>query len=338
MKKVLINVLKVALPLGIGVWLVYYFYNALEHEQREQLFAAFEQADMRWLALAIVIGWLAHVGRGWRWRYLLEPLGHKPGFWNCYHAVMIGYFMNMFIQRAGEASRAVSLYRTEKVPFEQGFGTVLAERVVDTAMLAGIGIITVLFQVDKIDIFKARIVDYRASQDPAQASGFPWLVVIVISIGITAIFGIYLVLTRPVLRARAMGLLRGFGEGLRAVLRTKKKGAFIVHTLLIWAAYLGMFKAGFYCLPTMVNVPFAGILAAFIAGAIGIVLVQGGIGLYPALVALTVGMYMPSSPGADLLRPDALALGWLLWLAQTLMIIVLGGLSLLLTALKKPAA
>jgi hypothetical protein len=28
-------------------------------------------------------------------------------------------------------------------------------------------------------------------------------------------------------------------------------------------------------------------------------------------------------------------MGWLLWLAQTLMIIVLGGLSLLLTALKR---
>ncbi|MBP7513440.1 MAG: flippase-like domain-containing protein [Flavobacteriales bacterium] len=338
MKKALVNFLKIAVPLGIGVWLVFKTYNDLSDAQKNELFAAFRLADMRWLILATIVGWLAHVSRGWRWRYLLSPLGHKPGFWNCYHAVMIGYFMNMFIQRAGEASRGVSLYRSEKVPFEQGFGTILAERVVDTAMLAFIGIITMLFQLDKIDLFKARIAQYREGQGPAEAGGFPWFTVILVVIGLVAVAGAYLVITRPALRARFMDLLRGFGQGLRAVLSTKQKGAFIGHTLFIWGSYLAMFKVGFYCLPTMVDVPFAGILAGFIMGAVGIVLVQGGIGVYPALVALTVGMYMAPSAGGELLRPDALAMGWLLWLAQTLMIIVLGGVSLLLTALQKPVA
>lgn len=335
MKSKLIDILKVAVPLGIGVWLVFYFYNALAPAQRDQLFTAFRQANLWWLLLASFVGWLAHASRAWRWRYLLEPLGYQPGFWNCYHAVMNGYFMNMFIQRAGEASRAVSLYRTDKVPFEKGFGTILAERVVDTAMLGLLGVITILFQLDKIDLFKARIAAYRATQDPAQASGFPWFTIILLALAAITLVGAYLIFTRPNLRARFMDLMRGFGEGLRAVLSTKRKGAFLAHTLFIWVAYLGMFKLGFYCLPTLGDVPFAGILAGFIAGAIGIVLVQGGIGVYPALVALTVGMYLPASAGGELLRPDALAMGWLLWLAQTLMIIVLGGLSLLLTALKR---
>ncbi len=335
MKKALLNALKVIAPLGIGVWLVFSTYNDLSAAQKAELFAAFRQADARWLILATIVGWLAHVSRGWRWRYLLSPLGHRPGFWNCYHAVMIGYFINMFIQRAGEASRAVSIYRTEKVPFEQGFGTVLAERVVDTAMLAVIAVVTVLFQVDKIELFKSRIADYRSSQQVAQAGGFPWFTVILVIIAIAVVVGTYLIFTRPALRARAMDLLRGFGAGLRAVVNTKQKGAFIAHTLFIWAAYIGMFKVGFYCLPTLEVVPFAGILAGFIAGAVGIVLVQGGIGVYPALVALTVGMYMPSSLGGELVRPDALAMGWLLWLAQTLMVIVLGGVSLLLTSFRK---
>lgn len=335
MKSKLIDILKVAVPLGIGVWLMFYFYNALAPAQRDQLFIAFKQANLWWLLLASFVGWLAHASRAWRWRYLLKPLGYEPGFWNCYHAVMNGYFMNMFIQRAGEASRAVSLYRTDKVPFEKGFGTILAERVVDTAMLALIGVITVLFQVDKIDLFKSRIAAYRATQDPAQASGFPWFTIILVAVGAVALVGAYLIFTRQALRARFMDLMRGFGEGLRAVLSTKQKGSFLAHTLFIWAAYLGMFKVGFYGLPTLADVPFAGILAGFIAGAIGIVLVQGGLGVYPALVALTVGMYLPASMSGELLRPDALAMGWLLWLAQTLMIIVLGGLSLLLTALKR---
>lgn len=338
MKKAVGNILKLGIPLGIGVWLIYKQYHDLGPAQRDELFSALRDADLRWVVLSLVVGLGSHMSRGWRWRYLLEPLGHRPGFWNCYHAVMIGYFMNMFIQRAGEASRAVSLYRSEKVPFEQGFGTVLAERVVDTAMLAGIGVITVLFQLDKLELFQARIAQYRDAQGPAEEGGFPWFTVILVAIGLAVIVGIYLVFTRPALRARFMDLLRGFGEGLRAVLSTKQKGAFILHTVLIWGAYLAMFKIGFYCLPSMVDVPFAGILAGFIMGAVGIVLVQGGIGVYPALVALTVGMYMTPTTGGELLRPDALAMGWLLWLAQTLMIIVLGGVSLLLTALQKPVA
>ena len=71
-------------------------------------------------------------------------------------------------------------------------------------------------------------------------------------------------------------------------------------------------------------------MAGFVAGAIGIVLVQGGIGVYPAFVALIVSIYMPAPEGGGLLRPEALAMGWLIWVAQTVMTIVLGGLSLLL--------
>lgn len=339
MKKALAEILKVAVPLGIGVWLIFSTYGQLAPAQQDELFQAFGQAHVGWLALATVVGWLAHASRGWRWRYLLQPLGHRPGFWNCYHAVMIGYFMNLFIPRAGEASRAVSLNRTAKVPFEQGFGTILAERVVDTAILAGFGLAAVLLQFDKLSLFQARIEAYRATQAATDAGdGFPWAMVLLSILGIAAVAGTYLVLTRPAVRARAMAILRGFGEGLQAVLRTKHKGAFLAHTVFIWAAYFAMFAFGFRCLPGMEQVPLAGILAGFIAGAIGIVLVQGGIGVYPAFVALIVGVYMAPPEGGGLLRPDALAMGWILWAVQTLMLIVLGGLSLLLTARRKAAA
>ena len=73
------------------------------------------------------------------------------------------------------------------------------------------------------------------------------------------------------------------------------------------------------------------------AGAVGIVLVQGGIGVYPAFVALIVSIYMATPAGGGYIRPEALAMGWLLWAAQTLMLIMLGGVSLLLVAIKRTA-
>jgi uncharacterized membrane protein YbhN (UPF0104 family) len=253
MRKAVIGALKVLVPLGLGIWLVLYFYRQLDAEQRSQLFMAFRQAEWGGLLLSVALGVLSHMSRAWRWRYLLSPLGHNVGFWNAFNAVMSGYFMNMLIQRAGEVSRAVLLDRAEKVPFEKGFGTILGERAVDMMMLLGIAGLTVLLQLDKFDLFQARIAAFRAEQGdlPETSTGWPW-----------------------------------------------------------W------------------------LTAGFIAGSIGIVLVQGGVGVYPAFVALMVGIYMDVPEGGGLIRPDALAMGWLLWVAQTLMFIVLGGLSLLLISRK----
>lgn len=339
MKKALGSVLKVAVPLGIGVWVIYRQYTGLAPAERDELFSALRAADLRWVALTLMLGLLSHMSRGWRWRYILEPLGYKPGFWNCYHAVMIGYFMNLFLPRAGEASRAASLYRTERVPFEQGFGTILAERAVDVLMLLAIAALTLAMQLDKLGLFRARIAAFRAGQGAQAQGGFPWLWVIGGAVVLGALAGGYLLLTRPALRARFMDLVRGFLQGLRAVFRTRQKGAFFLHTFLIWGCYVAMFQLGFFSISGMEGVPFAGVLAGFVAGTIGIALVQGGIGVYPAFVGLIISIYLPALAGGELVRPDALALGWLLWLAQTMLLIGLGALSLLLVALqKRPSA
>ncbi|MCB0787908.1 MAG: flippase-like domain-containing protein, partial [Flavobacteriales bacterium] len=154
MKKALIGTLKVVVPLGLGVWLIFYFYNALSEEHKAQLFDAFGRAELGWLVVSVALGVLSHMSRAWRWRYLLDPMGFTPGFWNCYHAVMSGYFMNLLLPRAGEASRAALLYRREKVPFVKGFGSIMAERAVDLVLLGGLFGLTLLLQVDKLDLFR----------------------------------------------------------------------------------------------------------------------------------------------------------------------------------------
>lgn len=339
MKKAIIGLLKMAIPIALGVWLVLYFYRQLDEGQRAELFDAFGRANWWWLVLSIVFGWMSHMSRAWRWRYLLDSMGYRPGFWNCYHATMSGYFMNLLIQRAGEASRAALLYRREKVPFAKGFGSIMAERAVDMILLMGLFGLTMLLQFDKLDLFKERIALFRATQGPAEPGGaFPWLWVVGGVLVMGAAAGAYFMVTRPVFHSRVMEILRGLGEGLRSVTRTKHPWGFIFHTFLIWFLYVLMFAVGFYCLPETSHVPWAGIMAGFVAGAIGIVLVQGGIGVYPAFVALIVSMYMPTPEGGGLLRPEALAMGWLIWVAQTLMTIVLGGISLLLISRTKNPA
>ncbi|MCB0791541.1 MAG: flippase-like domain-containing protein [Flavobacteriales bacterium] len=332
----ILGVLKIIVPLALGVWLVFYFYRQLSGEHKQQLFDAFGRADMIWLWLSVLLGWLSHISRAWRWRYLLDHMGYHPRFWNCYHAVMSGYFMNLLLPRAGEASRAALLYRREKIPFEKGFGTIMAERAVDLILLFLLTLTTILLQFEKLDLFRERIAGFRADQGTSEEGGWGGLFLAILALGVLS--GGYFLATRPALRARLMDTLRGFGEGLRSVTATRHKGPYLLHTLLIWVLYVGMFAVGFLCLPATSSVPWAGILAGFVAGAFGIVLVQGGIGVYPAFVAVIVSIYMAPPVGGGLLRPEALAMGWLIWTAQTLMIIVLGGISLLLISRSKATA
>jgi len=339
MRKTLFSILKVLVPIALGVWLVFYFYNQLDEKQRGELFTAFGQANWWWLLACVILGWCSHISRAWRWRYLLEPMGHNVGFWNSYHSVMIGYFMNMLLPRAGEASRAVTLYQMEGVPFERGFGSILAERAVDMIMLLSIAGVTLAMQWDKLDLLQERISAFRADQGTTvDESGSGWGTLIRVVVVLALIGAAYMVWSRPALKARLKEGFRGFIAGVRSVFQTKNKGAFVLHTFLIWTLYVAMFWVGFYSLPTTSDVPAAGIMAGFLAGSVAIMLVQGGIGVFPAFVALVIGTYMAPPEGGGLIRPDALAMGWLLWVAQTLMIITLGGVSLLLVSRNRKKA
>ncbi len=331
MRKALLNGLRIAVPVGLGIWLIHYFYKQLDEQQRGELFMAFREANWWWLGLSVLCGMCSHMSRAWRWRYLLNYMGHRPGYWNAYNATMSGYFMNLLLPRAGEATRAVLLYRSEGVPFEKGFGTILAERAVDMVVLACITAVTLLLQLDKLELLQERILffrDERAGTEGSNGWGLVWIMVPVVVLSLVT--GAYLVMKRPAVRSRLRDGIRGLMEGLRSVFLTPDKIPFIAHTLLIWGLYVAMFWVGFFALETTAEVPPAGIMAGFIAGSVGIILVQGGIGVYPAFVALIVSVYMAPPEGGGLLRPDALAMGWLLWVAQTVMVIVLGGISLLL--------
>ena len=102
----------------------------------------------------------------------------------------------------------------------------------------------------------------------------------------------------------------------------KNKWAFIFHTLFIWVMYVAMFWATIPAIEGL-NVPLGGILIGFIAGGFSIAATNGGIGLYPIAVAGALALFdIPSEP--------ATAFGWIMWTAQTAMIIVFGGLAFLL--------
>ena len=330
MKDKIIAALKIVLPLGFGVFLIWLFYDALCEDQKKDLFSAFGKANYFWVGLALIFSFLSHVSRAMRWKYLLNPMGYKIKFWNAYHALMIGYIVNLIFPRAGEASRAGVLAKTEKVPFQKGFGTILAERGVDLAMLGIICVIGLGLQMDKIDAFQLKIEGFNSGAGACGNSAIFGILAKVVLYGI--ILGIIaataLILFKKSFREKVVTFLKGLWEGIISIFKTDGKIPFILHTLFIWIMYVLMFSLCFYSLESTAVLGIDAMLAGFIAGTIGIILVQGGIGVYPAFVGLIVTTYLaPNEPG---ILPDALALGWIIWTSQTLLMIILGLISLAL--------
>lgn len=94
-----------------------------------------ENADYKWILIGLLCGVLSHFSRAYRWLYMAEPLGFKPKLANSFMAVYSAYLINYTIPRAGEIARATILSNYEDVPFDQGFGTIVSERIADMLML-----------------------------------------------------------------------------------------------------------------------------------------------------------------------------------------------------------
>ena len=81
-------------------------------------------------------------------------------------------------------------------------------------------------------------------------------------------------------------------------------------------------------IPATSGLGFGAGLSALVLGSIGIMITPGGIGLYPAIIQETLLLY-------GVVNTTGLALGWIAWTAQTVMILVVGGLSLILLSFNK---
>jgi glycosyltransferase 2 family protein len=124
--------------------------------------------------LGMLLGVVAYFSRAYRWKYVLEPIGYETSFWNRYHAVMIGYLINLTIPRAGEASRSAMLYRSDGVPFSTSFGTIIAERAVDFVVLCSIAVLRAFVGFDDFMEIKRQIEMRFGGTEQVEASGFQW--------------------------------------------------------------------------------------------------------------------------------------------------------------------
>ncbi len=329
MKKKLLAGIRLLFFLGLGLFFIWLFLHNLTPEQKDEIVHSLGRANYFWIAVSIFIGILSHASRARRWVILLGPLGYKPRYRNVLMATFIGYFANLVFPRLGEVSRCGVLTRYENIPFNQSFGTVIAERALDMAVFLVLFFLNLALQFSHIRIYvDQRIytplyVKFEAFGD---GSLLKWFIAaaFIVALLLLVMFRRRFYHLKIVLKIKDMAT--GFLGGIRAVFRMKHPVEFVLHTIFIWICYFLMAWVVFLSLPETAGLGILAGLAVLVFGSIGIILVQGGIGVYPAIVAETLVLY-------GIVSTTGYAMGWLLWSAQTIMIIVMGALSMLLLPL-----
>jgi glycosyltransferase 2 family protein len=325
LKKKLFSAAKLLFFLGIGVLFIWLFIGHLKEDERREIIESFRVANYWWIILAIVIAVISHIIRTLRWQMLLSPMGYHARFGNVFMAVMIGYLANLALPRLGEVSRCTVLLKYEKIPFQKSFGTVIAERAFDIVTFIVLFFINLAIQYGRISSYVTNeIYNPLAEKFTFIGKGYILYSCIAGIILLVILFFAFRSRLRKIrLYTKIANVVRGFIDGLKSLIKVRNPFLFLVYTVLLWFMYFLMTYICFFCIQEIGGLGVSAGFSVLILGTIGIMVVQGGIGIYPAIVAETLALY-----GAS--KIAAYALGWLIWTAQTVTLVIAGIISLIL--------
>lgn len=305
--------------LGLGIFLVWWSIKDLSANDKSHIKNALQTARF-WLLFPVFgILLLSHFIRALRWRLLIEPLGYKVSRTNAFFAVLIGYLANQAVPRLGEVLKCTVLSRYEKVPADKLIGTIILERVIDSITLLFIFFITLIIQPHLYsDIVTTFFSTSKNTSDNKIAGWIFGLFILGIIILILSIWMIKKKKKISDLKKLLITIVRSVVQGISSIKHLKKRKEFIVYTFLIWTIYLLGGYIGFLALQETEHYGFKEAFTVLSAGSIGMIVTPGGIGAYAYLIQKTMLLY-------GLNAGIALAFGWILWLAQTA-VVLLGGL------------
>ncbi|MES2701378.1 MAG: lysylphosphatidylglycerol synthase transmembrane domain-containing protein [Bacteroidota bacterium] len=318
MKKVLVTILQYVIFLGLGIWIVYHMLHGLTDKQTTELIDAIASINAWYLIPIAITGFLSHLFRALRWRYLLETVDMKPTVVNTTFSVLIGYIANLALPRAGEVAKCTVLAKYEKMPAHKMIGTIVAERAFDIVCLIVIAVAAFVMQAHTIN-------EYVASQmgNLSEKLEKNKTVLLLVLGGLIVLITALVMFYRRNRETKFGRFIKEMTHGVMSIIHMKKRWQFMGYTVLLWLMYLAQLYIGMKSLPDTTHLTPLAALVVLVYGSIGMIITPGGIGMYTLMVAQILAVYnIPDIP--------AQAFGWIAWSVQTALIIILGVVALVL--------
>jgi len=303
--------------LSITVFLVYLVFKDIP---LDKFYKGLLRVNYLYIFISGVSGLIAFYFRALRWQLMLKPFGYNPRVWNVFHSVSFGYFANMALPRMGEVARCGTIKKTDKVEFEQAFGTVVTERMSDLVVLFLLVIFVFVWKANFFGTFIKKEIFLPLGSKIGYSALWLWFICSVIVF--TAIFWFFAKkFPENIVIKKLIKVLKGFKDGLFSIYRMDDKWLFIFYTFIIWLLYWLMAYIVFFAMDATKGLsPVDGIFV-LVAGSFGMVApVQSGFGAYHWIVSRALMIYGIS-------KANALLYATLIHETQTLMVIIMGIIS-----------
>jgi uncharacterized protein (TIRG00374 family) len=315
------TILQYVFFLGLGIFLTWLSLKDLTKENVAQIKLSLRNARY-WLVIPVfIILFGSHYIRALRWRLLIEPLGYMPSKANTVAAVFIGYMANQAFPRLGEVLKCTVLARYEKIPADKLVGTIILERLIDAITLLLVFGITLVIQ----PRLYTQIIETffnQAEKETEKNGGIPlWLLAIIAIVIVSILISLWMYIKKKTIKDAVQvfkKIWKSVVQGVSSIRHLKKRKQFILLTIALWAAYISGGYLGFMALQETSHYGLQEAFTVLSAGSIGMIATPGGIGAYAYMIKETMQLY-------GLSHAIALAFGWILWLAQTT-VILMGGL------------
>jgi uncharacterized membrane protein YbhN (UPF0104 family) len=314
--------LKIGLFFILGIALIWWSLHQIPAEEWTKFTLALKQSKL-WIVFPVfIILGLSHFLRALRWRLIMEPLGYQPSIANTYLAVLIGYLANLAIPRLGEVLKCTLLAKYEKVPAEKIVGTIVAERAFDVISLGIVFLMALGLQFNVIEAGWNQLKNQTANPVTNSNEG-NWKMYLFMGIGILLVALFFMLRKRiPKMLAAFKQIIIGIWEGVMSATKLKQQKLFFLYSFGIWFLYLLATYVGLYATAGTES-SFATAISCLAYASIGMILTPGGIGAYAYFMAKVLELN-----GVDYTL--GLANGTLQWFSQFLIVIVLGGISLII--------
>jgi len=304
--------LKIVVPLALGIALIWYFYSKFSPEQWEELKLQIKNANYFIVVVSVLMNVISHLIRSVRWNLLLVPLGYQTTLKNRLLSICVAYFMNLFIPKSGEVTRGVLLDKYEDVPFEKGFGTIISERIVDLFFLLVFTLIAVSIEFDRLFGYVSDLISIDKL-----------LLLAALGIAFLIISFLFIKYSKGKVAQKIKTFLIGLKDGVMSIFKMKKKGLFIIQSLIIWLLYVISFYIATQALEATSEIGVGTTIIAFVVGSFTFAFTNSGVGYYPLAIAGILLLFgVPETTGN--------ALGWIAWSSNIFSILFFGVLAMVL--------
>lgn len=323
-KKPLLNkLIKVILPLGLGIVIIYYLISKIDPKE---LWEVLKDANWGILLFSLLFGLLGNTIRGYRWQLFIKPLGYNPKVSRLNYAIYGGYAVNFALPRAGEIWRCGILAKEENIPFTKLFGTMILDRIFDTLTVITISLIAFLFN---MQFFLTQLQQNQATFDTISSILKSPILYTAIGVTIILIYIIFKYFKENILVRKIKDFMATIGNDMKSIWQMKTKKRLFLYTIGIWGSYFCYFYITFFAFDFTANLGITAGLIAFALSSISMgVPSNGGLGPWQIAVIASLSLY-----GVDKLHATAFATG--VFAVQSVWVILCGLFGIAMLALKK---